>query len=175
MKTATAVTRKKLGTDPVPTSFKAQTVATFNLSVQHTHAFYVLAGSTPVLVHNTDPGDRLYIVYQAPTADGSLYTGRASMGGSFGSLTPEQVLEYRFSGGHHRGIDFSKATIREAIWGGGRGSGAYEAIRGAEQLYYERAVQAGVAADQIAPISTSNPRGARYLDSAKEIGATPCP
>jgi hypothetical protein len=151
------------------------TVATFNLSVQDTHTFYVLAGATPILVHNTNPGDRLYIVYQAPTADGSLYTGRASMGGSFGSLTPEQVLEYRFGGVHHRGLDFSQATIREAVWGGSRGSGAYDAIRGAEELYYQRAVQAGIAAGQIAPISESNPNAGRYLEAAREMGATPCP
>lgn len=33
---------------------------TFNLSVEGTHTFFVLAGSTPVLVHNVDPWDIKY-------------------------------------------------------------------------------------------------------------------
>lgn len=33
---------------------------TFNLTVEGVHAYYVLAGDTPVLVHNVDPHDILY-------------------------------------------------------------------------------------------------------------------
>ena len=58
--------------------------------------------------------------------------------------------------------------------GGGRGSGAYDAIRGAEHLYHERAVQAGVAADQIAPIRAGNPNAERYIGAALEMDMRPC-
>lgn len=114
-------------------------------------------------------------MYEAPTADGKKYIGRASKQASFGSIEGREVLEYRFRGGHHRNIDFSQARVLEEIWGGGTGSGAYEAIRGSEQLYYERAVQRAVATEQIAPISVDNPKLSRYLQAAQEMGVTPCP
>jgi RHS repeat-associated protein len=163
------------GTRPVVVSaISIPTVCTtFNLSVEGPHTFFVLAGKIPVLVHNTLPGNRLYIVYQAPTANGDVYTGMASMSDPSGSLTGNDVLTYRFRGGHHRGIDFSEAEIRLEIWGGGRGSGAYDATRGAEELYDAAMRSAGRSANLNAPVDANNVNYGRYIQSAQEMGVTP--
>ena len=157
------------------TSIENTTCTTYNLTVDGSHTFYVLAGQTPVLVHNTLPGNRLYIIYQAPTSNGKIYTGMASMGGEFGTLTAQDVLRYRFGSGHHRGIDFGEAQIQEAIWGGGRGSDAYASARGAEELYDAQMRAAGRSANGNFPINPSNRNYGRYIEAAEEIGARPCP
>jgi len=155
-------TPRVLSTLSVPTI-----TPTFNLSVEDAHTYFVLAGDIPLLVHNTNPGTRLYIVYEAIDAAGKKYVGRASMplrvggDGELIPLTPRDVLKYRFKGGHHRGLDMENAKIRWDGLGGGRTSEAYKTCRGMEEHYYLE-VPLAQRTDQIAPTSERNPRKDEY-------------
>jgi len=66
-------------------------IITYNLTVEGVHTYYVLAGDTPVLVHNTScksfgrlsPSGRMDIpnesgVYRIETNDGTVYVGKAT-------------------------------------------------------------------------------------------------
>lgn len=150
---------------------RSQTAATFNLSVESSSTFYAMAGDTPVLVHNTNPGLKMHIVYQGLVEPGKFYTGIASMD-YFEGITEKDVLRYRIGDGHHRGVTLENATIRESIVGKTR---AYNAIRGAEHLYWERATELGQAVRQNSPIGEANPNAGKYLRAAQRIGLTPCP
>lgn len=77
------------------------------------------------------------------------------------ALEPEDVLNFRFKGGHHRGLDMKNAKIRWHGWGGGRTSDAYKICRGMEEHYYLE-VPPAQRTDQIAPISERNPRKDEY-------------
>ncbi len=155
----------------VSTESRSQTAATFNLSVESSSTFYALAGETPVLVHNTNPGLKMHIVYQGMVEPGKFYTGIASMD-YFEGITEKDVLRYRIGDGHHRGVTLENATIRESIVGKTR---AYNAIRGAEHLYWERAGDLGQAVRQNSPIAEGNPNAGKYLRAAQRTGLTPCP
>jgi hypothetical protein len=98
--------------------------------------------------------------------------GKRAVPSPVGTGAGKEVLDYRFKGKHHRGIDLSKAEVREEMWGGSR---ARNVARGLEHLYWERAVEIEKAANQNSPIRTTNPNRARYLQAAREAGATPCP
>ncbi|WP_265596389.1 RHS repeat-associated core domain-containing protein [Verrucomicrobium sp. BvORR106] len=161
------------------TKIEERISATYNLSVANIHTFFVMAGKVPVLVHNTNPGPRTYIIYQAPIPGTNLiYTGRASMPGL---VSGREVLEYRFGGGHHRGLDFNSADVVAHVQSTiGRGSIEYQAIRGAEQIWYDRAVLNEQAVRQIAPISASNGMRDDYLRAAQTLNQSgsldlPCP
>jgi hypothetical protein len=50
----------------------------------------------------------------------------------------------------------------------------YKAIRGAEQVHYEKAKADGIAADQIDPIRANNPKKDHYLNEARNQRLLPC-
>ena len=142
-----------------------EVTSTYNLSVEDSHTFFVTAGNIPILVHNTDVVPRLYITYTAPDPayPGKTYVGRAS--GPF--ATPEEVLQYRFSSEHHRGISLDDATIDRA-------SSSYEAIRGREQQVLESLQRQGLATEQINGIGQRNTKGATYRAAGKAEFGLPC-
>jgi hypothetical protein len=92
---------------------------------------------------------------------------------------PRDVLKYRYDSEakNKRDLDLENAKIFSPLRGE-KHSEAYQAIRGAEQLHYEKADDQGVAADQIDPINQRDKAGqkkyAEYLNQAKEKGVTPC-
>lgn len=152
---------------------------TFNLSVEGVHTFFVMAGGESVLVHNTLPGERTYITYQAPDAYGNWYTGRASMPGTLASADDwREVLNYRYAGSNPRGLDFGRAkrlffgTGIETV--GGPKSAANMASRGWERLGYDAMVDAGTAARQNMPLN-GNKMKDLYIATARRLGLTVCP
>ncbi|WP_394829489.1 polymorphic toxin-type HINT domain-containing protein [Pendulispora albinea] len=57
---------------------ESRDAATFNLSVEGTHTFFVVAGNTPVLVHNVDPYDVLFTQDSyGPTFSNGDWAGRS--------------------------------------------------------------------------------------------------
>lgn len=152
---------------------------TFNLSVDGMHTFFVMAGDESVLVHNTNPGERTYITYQAPDANGNWYTGRASMPGTLSSADDwMEVLNYRYAGSNPRGLDFSQA--RRLFFGtgvetvGGPKSAANMASRGWERIGFDAMVKAGTAAQQNIPLN-GNVNKDLYIAEARRLGLTVCP
>ena len=156
----------------------------FNLSVDGMHTFFVMAGNEPLLVHNTNVGPRMYITYQIPGPNGTVYTGRASAPLMPG-MTPDQVFRYRYAALmkptnaskpalNPRGLDFTKPTY---IWygvGNGTSSDAYRTTRGLEMLYEQRASAAGLSLNRNLPISPENENMYAYLAEAYKSGAAPC-
>lgn len=95
----------------------ARTVAAFNLTVAGLHTYYVLAGSTPVLVHNDNGGPRVlwtggdFPVGGAMDAggpvNGILYRTHNGVTTSYAIYNSEGIIEYRVDlppGGAHRGV-----------------------------------------------------------------------
>ena len=145
----------------------------FNLSVDGVHTFFVLAGDEPVLVHNTNPGERIWVVYQANDANGKVYTGRASApAGLFDD--PRQVLQYRYAGKNLRGLDLDNARIIYNAVGKGTESAAYRSTRGLEHLYEQRARAARMTLNTINPIGPDNKNMYGYLAEAYASGVAPC-
>jgi hypothetical protein len=161
----------------VAVTVEATTCKTWNLSIEGTHTFFIEDAGIQALVHNTNPGPRTYVIYIAPDPApvGGWYVGRASKSGW--GWTADDVLDFRYGSGHHRG--FSRLDMRMMDWtlieGGGRGSTAYNANRGAEQLIRDRLKQLGKAADQFEPIRLDHPKRPLYLRSAEALNLGPCP
>ena len=103
---------------------------------------------------------KTHIVYQAPDPrhkdqndNPLIYTGKAS-----GYGTPASVLSRRFSGGHHRKIDLSSATIIHT-------TDSYAAVRGIEHM---EKVQLGErATKQNNPIGGRNRNKPTYIECAE--------
>lgn len=169
--------------------------AVWNLAVEDSHSFFVAAGASTVLVHNTNPGLRTYIVYEVPLYNkkGEIvgtYVGRASMPytkGVAGDKAIEDCLKRRFKR-HHRaksqvGFDGKNAVVR---WSGIYDSGKtwdkrklYETMRGAEDVLEEIRFEEGLSVNRNGggkrPVAETNENRATYRRRAEEFRLTICP
>ncbi|MCA9591568.1 MAG: hypothetical protein KC657_40005, partial [Myxococcales bacterium] len=84
-------------------ALESRDAATFNLSVDGTHTFFVVAGSTPVLVHNVDPWEIQFSQdsYGATFAEGS-WAGRS---------LAEAISEARGVGALPRGLTLNVMEV----------------------------------------------------------------
>ncbi|MDF3301636.1 LamG-like jellyroll fold domain-containing protein [Streptomyces tropicalis] len=104
---------------------------TYDLTIGSLHTYYVLAGETPVLVHNCDV---TYVTYTKTNPDtGVVYTGR-----SRGIGTPEQIVAARDAGHHMTEKGFGPAVLDKFAVATKsvaerHSDPAYQAIRGREQ------------------------------------------
>lgn len=169
--------------------------AVWNLAVEDSHSFFVAAGATTVLVHNTNPGLRTYIVYEVPLYNkkGKIvgtYVGRASMPYTKGTSEDEaekECLERRFKRHHraekHVGFDAKNAKVR---WRGIYDSGKtwdkrklYETMRGAEHVLEQIRFEEGLSVNRQfggkAPVAETNPNRATYERRAEAWRRTICP
>lgn len=152
--------------------------ATFNLSVSEDSTYFVLAGNVPVLVHNTNPGPRLWVVYQVKQrGTGKTYTGRTSIADPHGTATVDEALRARYNHPSKNKLDLDLSTIKEVTppLRGDKHSEAYKATRGAEQLHYEKALSEGHGLKQDKnPVSADNKNYKEYINAARRSGVTPC-
>jgi len=162
----------------------------WNLTVEDSHSFFVLAGNQTILVHNTNPGLRTYVVYEVTLNDGTKYVGRASIAYTRGSAVDEAVercLDARFKR-HHR-LDADKGFIRanaKPRWHGIYHTGKtadklklYETMRGLEQHYELENAALGKSANRNisgwkAPVAEGNQKYETYKKRAAAHIKTIC-
>jgi hypothetical protein len=141
---------------------------THDLTVATTHTYYVLAGTTPVLVHNCDTS---YVTYTKTNPEtGEVYTGR-----SRGTGTPEQIVAARDAGHHMTENGFGPAVLDQSAAATKsvalrHSDPAYQAIRGREQQLIDAFGGAqsagGTSGNAIRGIAEDNPLRNLYLNAA---------
>jgi hypothetical protein len=153
----------------------AEPVDAYNLTVSELHTYYVLAGTTPILVHN-QCGPLRYITYIKPslTPGGVPYVGRTR-----GYGTPGRILADRDAGHHLNGThdDAILDTMGDATLPVDQrhSDPAYQAMRGREQDmidYYGGAQsQGGTSANKIRGIALDNELLETYMEAAGDAFA----
>jgi hypothetical protein len=81
---------------------------TFNLSVEGTHTFFVVAGHTPVLVHNADPWDILFTQ--------SDYGATFTEGPWAGKTVEEAIIAARKLGRLPDGLTLNAMLMGDGRW-----------------------------------------------------------
>ena len=89
-------------------SVESRDARTFNLSVEGTRTFFVVAGMTPILVHNVDPWD---ILYTQPNY-GRVFTE----GPWAGRLVTEAIAEARLLGRLPDGLTLNAVRMGDGTW-----------------------------------------------------------
>lgn len=89
-------------------ALESRDARTFNLSVDGTHTFFVVAGETPVLVHNTDPWDILFTHGSVkPTFEHGPLAGRSLV---------EVAAEARSAGALPEGLELRAVRLGDGRW-----------------------------------------------------------
>ena len=139
---------------------------TFNLTIAGVHTYFVKAGSSFILTHNTcgDAGNvkKTYQVYRKdpinPKTHG-VYTGRTS--GTRKAATNVDVRD----AGHHMNATHKPAKLVAS-------SSNKDAVRGFEQKLIDAnggaLSQGGSSGNKINGISDKNPKKQRYMDAAEK-------
>ncbi|MEV0635523.1 polymorphic toxin-type HINT domain-containing protein [Streptomyces sp. NPDC050619] len=146
-----------------------------NLTVAGLNTYSVLAGDTPVLVHNCGT---TYVTYTKthPTT-GAVYTGR-----SRGVGTPEQIVAARESGHHMNDQGFGPAVLDQFAEGTlpvaqRHSDPAYQAIRGREQQLIDNfggaQRQGGTSGNDIRGVAEDNPLLGTFLNAATRRFGSP--
>lgn len=164
---------------------------TWNLSVGGDHSYYVKAAGLPVLVHNTNPGPRVFIVYEVKLPNGKYYVGRASIAWD-GQLNvkkaAQDALVRRFGRHHRQKVKDVWRNNREAVdilWHGGAKTGpgtpeyekVYATCRGQEHLNEKYWRDQGLSINTQRPISEQKlqtPKGQKYLSEGRQNGFEFC-
>ena len=91
-------------------AIESRDALTFNLSIEHTHTFFVVAGGTPLLVHNVDPWDVLFTQgnYGATFTDGPW--------GRSGRTVAEAIAEARALGRLSDGLKLNAVRLGDGRW-----------------------------------------------------------
>ncbi|WP_285780806.1 polymorphic toxin-type HINT domain-containing protein, partial [Microtetraspora sp. NBRC 13810] len=143
-----------------------------NLTVDELHTYYVLAGTTPVLVHNC--GGIKYVTYtKTNPVTGKVYTGRTR-----GYGDPADIIAARDAGHHMNDQGFGPAVLDKWVEGTlpvaqRHSDTAYRAIRGREQNlidFFGGAQSAGGASgNAIRGIADDLGERSTYMDAARRL------
>ncbi|WP_203909341.1 RHS repeat-associated core domain-containing protein [Rhizocola hellebori] len=139
-----------------------------DLTVAALHTYYVVAGNTPVLVHNC--GEKYVTYTKTHPETGQVYTGR-----SYGTGTPEQIVAARDAGHHMNDKGFGPAVLDQfqdaTLPHASRHSDpAYQAIRGREQglidFFGGSQSDGGTSGNAIRGIAADNPLLDTFMNAA---------
>jgi hypothetical protein len=164
---------------------------TWNLTVTDSHSFFVKAGECVVLVHNTKPGARVYVVYEVPLPNGKYYVGRCSLpwdGVSSVEEAAQKAIRRRFAR-HHRAaihdgfLEKNAKTQWHEIYDASdysKKQSIYGTMRGVEHRLEEDWANQGKSANRDTPgwkkpIADNNPNRTTYLNKADTRGIQMCP
>ncbi|MFG2927428.1 RHS repeat-associated core domain-containing protein [Streptomyces achromogenes] len=148
---------------------------TYDLTVGVLHTYYVLAGATPVLVHNCDV---TYVTYtKTNPSTGQVYTGR-----SRGVGTPQQIVSARDSDHHMTEKGFGPAVLDKHVDATlpieqRHSDPAYQAMRGREQQLIDHFGGArsdgGTSGNAIRGVAADNPMLGVFLNAASRKFGSP--
>ena len=148
----------------------------YNLTVDGTHTFYVVAGHEQVLVHNGGAcggGGLKYVTYtKTNPVTGQVYSGRTR---GFGDANDIVAARDR---NHHIKGDFGPAVLDKFAdatrpFARRRNDPAYQAIRGREQnlidFFGGAKSMGGTSGNAINGVSAINPMRSKYMGAAKRF------
>ncbi|GAA4235731.1 hypothetical protein GCM10022254_43610 [Actinomadura meridiana] len=148
------------------------TQVTYDLTINGLHTYYVVAGTTPILVHNCDPVKYVTYTKTNPTT-GKVYTGRTR-----GTGDPADIVAARDSGHHMNDQGFGPAVLDKWVEGTlpvaqRHNDTAYQAIRGREQNlidFFGGAQSAGgTSGNAIRGIADDLADRPTYMDAARRL------